>query len=186
MDANRHLRKTRDESGQSLLEFLLMLPVMIGTVVILMRVNTAIQMSIVNQQYARAQALFINHHSAEYPRLKHYPKFLANSTNQMVIGVSDNNLSSEDSDGSEYVPSASAQIISRTRKLAGSDGQAGEIPQLRGNVRIRNTVSLCTQSIVMKGAGGVQLVASNLPEMQDPKAFLYCTSKLSNMETLKP
>ena len=38
------------ERGQSLLEFCLLLPVLLGLVTMMIRVNTAIQVSIVNQQ----------------------------------------------------------------------------------------------------------------------------------------
>jgi len=45
------------ERGQSVLEFVFMLPILLGLIVIMVRSNTVIQMSIVNQKYARAQAL---------------------------------------------------------------------------------------------------------------------------------
>jgi hypothetical protein len=181
-------RPAAGDEGQSLIEFLLLLPLLVGTVVILVRVNTAIQISIVNQQYARAQALFIAHHSPNFPRLRHHDRFLERVSNQMVIGVSENNRPDDD-DGSDYVPAASTQIVARSRKLAGTDGNAGEIPDLRGKVRIRNTISLCTQPIVMKTPNGVQKVVGGLqkvPDVANATDFLYCTTRLQGMETLRP
>ncbi len=176
-----------NEEGQSLLEFLLVLPLLIGTVVILVRVNTAVQMSIVNQQYARSHALFIAHNSPVYPRWRHHEKFFLNGTNQVVMGVSENNLRSDDEDGAEYFPEASTQLVSRNRRLAGTDVSGGEIPDRRGKVRIRNTVSLCAPSIVMRGNGGSLLpVGPDMPEVADATSFLYCASRLEGMETLKP
>ncbi len=44
------------ESGQSVLEFLLLIPLIVALTVLLVKMNAVIQVSIVNQQYARAQA----------------------------------------------------------------------------------------------------------------------------------
>ena len=51
-----------------MLEFLVMLPLMVGLAMLMIRVNTVIQMGIVNQQYARAQALFVAGNGSEYPQ----------------------------------------------------------------------------------------------------------------------
>ena len=51
------------EDGQSIVEFLVSLPLLVGLAVVLIRVNSAIQMSIVNQQYARAQTLNLTYNS---------------------------------------------------------------------------------------------------------------------------
>jgi len=44
-----------NNKGQSLFEFILLLPVLLGFSTILIRINTAIQISIVNQQFTRDQ-----------------------------------------------------------------------------------------------------------------------------------
>jgi hypothetical protein len=67
--AAEHLIKTAElqtdgEAGQSLLEFLLMFPMLLALVIVLIRVNTAIQISIVNQQYARAQTFVLTSNAA--------------------------------------------------------------------------------------------------------------------------
>jgi hypothetical protein len=128
------------EEGQSIFEFLLMLPVLVGLTVILIRINSAIQVSIVNQKYGRAQALFLAFNHANYPRLEQKQKLAETSSNQMVLGVSDNVAPNDNQD---YVPKATVQMIARTRRVQGSEAPREE-PNLRSNVRIRNTVTLCT------------------------------------------
>ena len=103
-----HMQGRRGESGQSILEFLLMLPMLVGLVLILVRINTAIQVSIVNQQYARSHALWLNFNSAVYPQLALREGHLtANNDNQMVIGVSDNTAPQ---DGTTFTPVASTSL----------------------------------------------------------------------------
>lgn len=163
------------------MEFLLMLPLMIGIAVILMRVNTAIQMSIVNQKHARAQAFHLAQNNSSYPRLDRQDLLAESGTNQMVMGVSDNLIGGND----DNLPIASQQMITRTRGLAGSEGEAQEEPEQRSFVRVRNTVSLCTQSIVIRSSNGVApLSASTLREGFDPRNFMYCASRLPNLSSV--
>src|SRR5688500_8394742 len=96
----------KEETGQSILEFLMMLPMLIGFCIMLMRVNMAIQISIVNQQYARAQTLFLTFNSPHYPSLERQVQDLTpNSMNQMLLGVSDNVAVAG------YTPKAPVQLI---------------------------------------------------------------------------
>lgn len=141
-----------DEDGQSIFEFLLMLPVLVGLTVILIRINSAIQVSIVNQRYARAHTLFLTFNHAFYPRLGQKQKLANIASNQMVLGVSDNVAPDGDE---EYVPKASVQMIARNRRVQGSEAPREE-PNLRTNVRIRNTVTLCTPTVWVpaSNAGG--------------------------------
>ncbi|MEO5970142.1 MAG: hypothetical protein ABIQ95_09460, partial [Bdellovibrionia bacterium] len=52
-----------NNEGQSVIEFIFMLPLLIGMSTLLVNINTAIQMGIVNQQYARFQTLFLTFNS---------------------------------------------------------------------------------------------------------------------------
>ena len=131
--------------GQSVLEFTFMLPVLVGLSLILIRMNTAIQMGIVDQQYARAQALFLAFNSPFYPENRHKARLIQTGDHQIVIGVSDNIADTEDGN---YTPRASVQRITRQRKQRGSEKPKSE-PIRRANVRIRNTVTLCTQSLTL-------------------------------------
>jgi hypothetical protein len=121
------LRVAHGEQGQSLLEFLLMLPMMLGLIVIMSRVNTAIQASIVDQQYARMQTLWLTFNSPVYPKLGLQASELnGKNYNQMMIGVSDNEITSDSNQ-----PIASTTMITRT------PAQAADASQSRG----RNTDS---------------------------------------------
>lgn len=140
-----------DQSGQSVIEFLLMLPLLVGMTLLLIKVNTAIQMSIVNQKYARAQALFIAFNSPVFPRRGSIASnFVEKNTNQMVVGVSENSFTAEaiEAAGGDQQPEASTFNIA-PRKVAGGSDAPGEEPAKRKNIRIRNTVSLCTQVNVL-------------------------------------
>lgn len=132
------------DSGQAMVEFLLMLPAIVILIVVMTRVNMAIQTSIVNQQYARAQALWLAFNSPVFPELRHRVKNFQTGnklSNQMIIGVSQNSFPEEGDD--VYQPEAAVQNVSRG-KLIGSDDPQVE-PDARSKVRIRTTVSLCTQ-----------------------------------------
>jgi hypothetical protein len=172
----------KGEQGQSLLEFLLMLPMMLGLIVIMSRVNSAIQASIVDQQYARMQTLWLTFNSPVYPKLGLQASELnAKNYNQMMIGVSDNEITADANQ-----PKASTQTITRTpAAAAGASNEPQQEPQTRAQVRIRNTVTLCTQAnlvggtpildVSVQGSGDLPTVtvagAYNLPE--DAK-FDYC------------
>lgn len=122
--------------GQSLIEFLLIFPVMIGLVYLLVQTNMVIQTSIVDQKYGRAQALFLTYNSPVYPELRFRKR--ANRT-EMVVGVSDN-IATPD-----YFPKATVVNVVRPGKDVGDDREGSE-PNSRGKVRVRNSVSLCTQT----------------------------------------
>ncbi len=140
----------KKEEGQSVVEFLLMLPILIGMTVILTKINTAIQISIVNQQYARAQTHFLTYNSPYYPTLRKQQRLIETSSNQLVVGVSDNAAGGSDT---KYVPKATVQSIARSRRVVGSDA-AKEEPTQRAKVRIRNTVTLCTQTLTVPTRSG--------------------------------
>ncbi len=145
----------KGESGQSIFEFLFAMPMLIGMVMILIRLNTAIQMSLVNQQYSRAQALFLAYNSPFYPELEKQENLVGKSTNQLMVGVSDNPATPN------YFPKASVQLIGRNRKSAGSNAPQEE-PPLRSLVRVRNSVTLCTRSYFL-GSGQPILALAGTP-----------------------
>lgn len=126
-----------NEFGQSTIEFLLMFPVMVALVVFLVKVNSAIQVSIVNQQYARGQALFLTYNSPNYPELRLAP---SSQSDEVTMGISDNLAE----DG--YTPDATVVSIVRPARAGelADDERAGAEPGLRGRIRVRNSVTLCT------------------------------------------
>jgi len=103
-------------SGQAMVEFLLLLPAVVILIAVLVRVNLAIQVSIVNQQYARAQALWLAFNSPVYPELRHRVKNFQSGTklfNEMVIGVSQNAFPDEGDEA--YQPEATIQNVSQRK-----------------------------------------------------------------------
>jgi hypothetical protein len=163
--ANFPLLFALDEKGQSVLEFVFMLPLLIGLVVIMVRTNTVIQMSIVNQKYARAQALWLTFNSPHYPRVElrreaFLPPTIPQGFNRMVIGMAELPV---DETGGKAV--ASVQAVTRDGRGTAADGPSQAEPLDRASVRVRTTVALCTQSNVIVTATGVkEATADNIGE----------------------
>jgi hypothetical protein len=115
---------------------------MVIFVMMMIKINTVIQMSIVNQQYAREDLFFLMFNSSDYPELPFFPSGKrAGTGNRFVAGVAEN---SAPSDGGSYVPEASTYLITRKGKPVGSNADQEE-PDLRGNIHVRDTISICTQ-----------------------------------------
>lgn len=152
--------KTIGEEGQSVVEFVFMLPMLLGITTLLVHINTAIQISIVNQQYARIQTLRLTFNSPFYPALRRSdesysgqpvgPRTLLNGAYQMVVGVADNLL-----EGGDAHPVATQQLIVRKPSLTRQNAPQDENATTMGWVRIRNSVTLCTQRLNMNPDGTV-------------------------------
>ncbi len=174
-------RKTlRNESGQSVLEFVLMLPLLVGMAILMLRVNMAIQVSIANQKYSRAQTLFLAFNSAYFPQIDRWGlEQGAFPLNQLRLGVSEDKAPTDEDATERFIPSAVTQIVARTKAKAGPDGNAQEEPDKRGLVRIRTTVTLCSQSHLISVGG--QRVPAHGPELKEgvtPEAFDYCRGSI--------
>jgi hypothetical protein len=161
-------RPAKDESGQSIIEFLILLPLMVGIVVLMIRVNTTIQISIVNQQYARAHTHWLTFNSPIYPEIKYRKR----PYNQMIIGVSSNTNPADDE--FEYQPEVNVQKIARdSRKGIQSPKEDPREVTERTDVRVRTSVALCTQSNAMDSGGGV-MSKLNLDGVKNAQVFAYC------------
>lgn len=191
----RHVESMiRDEEGQSVLEFLFMLPVMVGLVMLMVRMNQAIQVSIVNQQYARAQAHFLTFSSPIFPEIAlRYAQLVGKNYNQMLMGVGDNIVPA---DGSAYTPQATVQNVARNLAVAkqanNDNGIEPDLGQGRAFVRVRTTVSLCTQINVVAGSGGKPQPAFTINGLgdgqtrtggiynlsEDPHQFGWCAAQV--------
>ena len=152
-----------DSSGQSVMELLFMLPVIIAITVVMTRVNTAIQVSIVNQQYARAQAHWLAFNSAVYPELRLRTRDFMSANrgyNQLLLGISGD---TPPADETIYNPSAMVYEITRNKQVdSGANTIQAEQVSTRGKVRIRTTVSLCTQAnVIGQGKTAVPLLVLN-------------------------
>lgn len=166
-------RRTR-ESGQSLIEFVLILPVVVGMLFVMVRVSSSIQVSIVNQKYARQRVFEIADNAAYFPRLERLDsQFIPKLTNRMVIGVSDELTNTGDS----FVPKASTQRITRNARASQGSNEDQKEPDARGLVRIRNTVELCAPVRVARIGGSTpkKITSSDLREGSMDRV-LYCRS----------
>ncbi len=150
----------RNRRGQSLVEFVLMLPVLVGMFFLLLRVNQAIQVSIVNQKYSRQRLFELVGNSPQYPDVGKVPLLVQKSDNRMVIGVSEESTASIDAD---FQPSAPTMRITRSRRAAAGGSNENSVePNRRANVRIRNTVEICTPLLVAKSGTSAVPLASAL------------------------
>lgn len=161
-----------DRRGQSLVEFVFMVPVLIGMFFLLLRVDQAIQVSIVNQKYSRQRLFELVGNSPQYPDLARVTALKDRGDNRLVVGVSEESTLNL---GSDFQPSAPTMMITRSRKAAlGGSNENGTEPVRRANIRIRNTVEICTPMIVAKtGTGSVEL-ASALTD-QTFNRITFCT-----------
>lgn len=166
-----------NEVGQSLLEFALVLPVVIGLAVVMVRVSSAIQVSIVNQKYSRMQALWYTFNHTYFPPQRGegflQSNFIEPKYNRMTIGVSEEPL-----DASAGVTKASATIQSirrdKTKIVSGDNNNAQEEPAQRSQVRVRTTVSICTAPFVVDGSGAyARSIASSNGKSVDQASQSY-------------
>ncbi|MDR3607403.1 MAG: hypothetical protein P4M08_08485 [Oligoflexia bacterium] len=185
---NRKSRRkpdVRDQSGQSVLEFLLTLPLMVGLAVLMIRVNTVIQMGIVNQQYVRAQTLYVSDNAADYPQRPGFISVLASSQyNQLVVAmVEPQELAG---DPATSPPATTYRIAPKT--LNGFNNNDQTEAALRGVLRIRSTVTLCIPTLVSSSGTPVRPISLISPPGQaigmssDPAQFIFCHAPQSYVD----
>lgn len=158
MVVKKEASRVNSESGQSMIELLFLVPFCLGILFLMIRANSAVQTSIVNQQYARAQTLFLTYGSPVYPRTGFQSVMTSGGFNQMVIGVADNLFDSDEDNfyDQRVRPQATVRTIVPRNKPRGSTEPQSE-PRERTDVRVRTTVTLCTQPNFIPSNG------SNLP-----------------------
>jgi hypothetical protein len=142
------LQTIREDSGQSLLEVVLVLPILFLFVGLLYKVNMAIQMAINNTQYARSQIYVLTSNSPEYPRYEIrflWNLFGQNSQDRMVLGVADPEaLAAATANEDSIEPLPQAVKIGRKQTTVKGSLERGEV-ELRNEIRVRNTAAICTQ-----------------------------------------
>jgi hypothetical protein len=160
-------QKAKEQDGQSLIEFLLMTPMMIGITMTLYWINNGIQIGIVNQKHARAEVFYAIQNSSTYPRRGLLEEnLIPRGWNQMVVGVSD----VTGQDGRILPVPSFQQIVSRGKDVG--DDESTETPRLRGKPRIRTTVALCTQMNVIEVDGQWRPFHSRA--LQRASSFPFC------------
>jgi len=164
-----------NDEGQSLLEFLIALPMMIGISMLLVRVNTAIQASIVQQKYARGAIHFFTWNSPYYPE-KNFsgrmgyggsPQGGAGS-NDFVLGVSGKTM--VDGSGSNRSPQSLEVGITRNGPKHPPQG----IPEESRSVYLRNSLNLCTKSHLLGDGSLPRFGGAGLNEQS---TFNFCRGR---------
>ncbi|OFZ35312.1 MAG: hypothetical protein A2070_15340 [Bdellovibrionales bacterium GWC1_52_8] len=118
-----------------------MLPMMVILTMLMIKINTVIQISLVNQKYSRSHALALAMNSPYFPGMALRTNDLTNiGYNQMIIGVS----AIEILDGSP--PMSMNYSITRPGVQGSEDRMT---PPERSKIRVRSTVSMCTQQNVL-------------------------------------
>ena len=138
----------RNEKGQSLLEVLILVPFLFMFVGLLYKITMATQMAIVNTQYARSQLYVLTANSPEYPRLQFrwsQGMFAYQNQDRMVLGVADpKSLTTSSGQAGTIEPLPQVQDIKRNQATVSGSKDTGEVAK-RTEVRVRNTVGICTQ-----------------------------------------
>ena len=132
----------QNERGQSSIELLFFVPFLLGISTLLFKANSAIQVSLVHQKYARAQALFLAYNSPIYPERRFRTgDVLSTVGDQFTVGVSQNIVTNAQA----HEPVAAVIQVSRLGKPQSELGndQPGLEPPERGRVRIRTSVGPC-------------------------------------------
>jgi hypothetical protein len=138
-----------NESGQSILEIVFILPFLFLFVGLLYKLNMAVQMAINNTQYARSQIYVLAANSPEYPRLNfrfYGPNMFAqNEQDEMILGVADPSaLATANATDGSLEPIPQTQKIARKQTDVPGSQERGEV-QNRTEIRVRNTAAICTQ-----------------------------------------
>lgn len=124
-----------------MIEFLIVVPLFLGMTFLLVRVNTVIQMSIVNQKYGRAQAFFLTYNSPVFPDLFRQGETGASGKpmNSLTMAVTGKAYGGEAPDDIE----AAVHNIARPGQDEGSNAARKE-PRRRGKIRVRTTMTICS------------------------------------------
>jgi len=141
---------------------------------LLIKVATVISFSHVDQQYVRAQTLFLAHNSPIFPAKAKRVGMVEGGFAQMILGMSQT-PGSEDGAISTKAPSY------KVARKDGGDSGAGMSPALRSRVFVKNTVSLCTQPEVTAAGGKIYDLSdaaepNGLSETFAQSSFGFCRS----------
>lgn len=160
------------QSGQSVVEFAFLVPVIIGMFFLLIQVENAITTAIVNNKYARAQLHFLFFNHRVYPETRFQElqdgQFKGDIAGRFWVGIDDKT----NFGGGQPNPQAPERKIGR---LAGSEEPKEEAPARgRQKVRIRVFAFTCLPPIGTKI--GFNFTEGNLGEDTFANgSFKYCS-----------
>ena len=140
----RKYKKNAKQSGQAMVEFIIMFPIVLSFIWYLLKVQLAINTSIVAQQSARSQVFLklLNHR--DYPVEYEY-KNLSGKRSAYWLGVA-GRVVDPSNPTAQPSPVVNLGIGLTPKALPGARDDVGEADSsmLRQNVRIRTAFGLCT------------------------------------------
>ena len=144
MGARKVVKRAKNkESGQALIEFIIMLPAVLAIFWYLLKVNMAINTSIVNQKHVRSQTFLkmLNHPNG--PVLGEYKE---NPGTRSVFFMGVSSIKVEGGDEHNPAPMVPMGVGFEPRKLPEASDEAGEVEtsELRQNIRVRTSFGICT------------------------------------------
>ncbi len=166
-------RKRR--SGQSMLEFAVLLPIFVLLLQVLVQVEMAISTAIVNQKYARGTLHFLMFNHRNYMEMKFLTKNDGTLMRRFWVGVDDKiNYGA----ATTVKPEAPTRFIGQPRQKLPEDGLAqveyDEINR-RQKVRIRVTAFTCIPPLAANGQN--LLTEDNMREDTFSGNYRYCVDR---------
>ncbi len=146
------LAKAKDQSGQAMIEFLLIMPVLLSFLWYMVHVNSAINKSEVGQVHARSQ-LFLKMFNHKAGPLKSEQDDTVRSSS--YIGVAGTVIGTQ-ATGLFAAPIETLGVGANPKKLDFANDDVGEakVGSFRQNIRIRTVVGICTERKVLKDGSG--------------------------------
>ncbi len=153
-------KQIREERGQALIEFIMLIPLLMAFVWYLVHVNLAINKSIVGQKHTRSQ-LFLkmfNHRSGPVAN-----DFNRTKRSAFYIGVASEVVSGT---ASYKAPVEKLGIGPNPKDVDGANDEPGEAEpsSLRQKVRIRTVFGICTHRKQLPDGSGPTDFCGSVPE----------------------
>lgn len=136
--------------GQTLLEFLIVLPLILVFIKITLKVNAASQISINNQKALHSKILDLASNSPFFPRIaNHEVSFVKKNRNFMTIGM----VAGPFDDANPATQIAPIHEISRDPATQAIKGPPGQEARSTTGVRVRTSAGMCPQVIAINVNG---------------------------------
>jgi hypothetical protein len=132
-------RRARNQRGQALIEFIMLVPIIMTFVWYLVHVNLAINKSLVGQKAARSQLFLKMYNHRSGPVLSEFGNTVRSS---FYVGVAGKVISS----GAVEAPIETMGIGPEPKPMALASNDPGEAPigSMRQKIRIRTVFGICT------------------------------------------
>lgn len=156
MAADRKAKcRRRMDSGQSLVEFIFMLPFIITMIVYMTQLNGAINMSINYQQFVRSHLFHLMFNSRNYPEIQYSNNFHGN---RLYLGVNKDVIT----EGSELTPKTPRVKVGS--KTPSGDETVDIYPSVtkRQHIQVRVIMGICTPNNIV---GTQYLTGSGMSEV---------------------